>query len=311
MALINLRQIAGGPSMSVHDFGATLAQDQVVLSGARLSTVLPSGLVVNLEDSLAQRGFETRMTRPANVIFHLVLAGTVAARLDAEDLDLTRAQGAPACIVMSALGQSRIFRRRIARGEHLRKVTVLVPWDWLHTRGIALDDILHGACQRHASWVAPLVVTTQAEQLLDAINAPQGTALQMIDTEAFAMAMIRHALTHLLDDTNAIPAHQRRKLLKINSFATKPGPIPPLEDIAAVGSMSVSSMQRLFHRAYGKPIRTWLHDMRMEQAERALSAGLPVAQAARIAGYETPTAFATAFRLRHNQSPSRFARGSH
>lgn len=314
MSEISLGQIKQSVRNAIRDFGATLPEDRVVLTGGRVGTTTPSGLIVNMQDTQVERDFETRMTRKANVVLHMVLQGQVSAWLANDPLPLWRPDDSPVRIVLSALGQPAEFRRQVRRGQSLRKLTIVLPWDWLEARGIARDTILQGALHRCESWVAAASDVARAEALLLGLSGAPAThraaddLLATLDAEALAIALVRQAVENLLTDTDRLRPQEREKLLRMEAHACRPGPLPPVSEIAEIGGMSVSTMRRLFHRAYDQPVQTRLRTLRMDNAARALRNGAPVTEAARLAGYETPTAFATAFRQATGQTPSRFAR---
>ncbi|EPX76661.1 helix-turn-helix transcriptional regulator [Salipiger mucosus] len=302
---ISLQDITRSLRTGIRDHGATLPPDRIVLHGGRATATLPSGLTVNLQDTRAAADFETYMTRPANVLLHVVLEGRVSARLGDEALEIGRRPGAPVRIVFSALSSPLPFRRSASRGERLRKLTVGLSWDWLAARAVTREDILAGRTHRLESWVAPPGVIAQVRALLDTPDpGPSGTFAK----EALALALLRDAIERLVPHGNGLRPDERDRLARMEALADRPGPIPALERIAAAGGTSVSTMRRLFRRAYGEPVMTCLRRRRMEQAAAALRRGATVSEAARLAGYETPTAFATAFRQATGDSPSRFRR---
>lgn len=304
---ISLAEIEGKVAQRGQNFGATLPADRVVLTGMRSGDDMPSGIHLNLHDSLAQRDFETRMMRSANVVLHMVLEGNVQAWLDGAPIDFGRRQGQPVKLVMSALAHPMEFRRRVRRGDHLRKVSAVMSWEWLKAHGLAVQDILRGSDRRFESWIAPPRDVAQAEALLaDQERQVAGMALLAIRKEALGMSLIRHAIESIATTGDALGPKEREKLWRMEAHANRPGPIPTLGEIATAGGTSISTMRRMFQKAYGKPVLSYVRSQRMEMAANALRAGASVADAALLAGYETPTAFATAFRLRLGVTPSRF-----
>ncbi|MDK3017475.1 helix-turn-helix transcriptional regulator [Pseudodonghicola flavimaris] len=307
MAQISLGQIERSLPPASRDFGATLPPESIVLSGGRIGSSTPSGLVVNLQATRGESDFETRTTRPANVVLHMVLEGGVDTWLGAQPMPLGRPPREPVRVVMSALAQPMDFRRRVRRGQHLRKLTVVLSWDWLEARGVQRAQLLQGQRHRSDSWIAAPGDVARAEALLAAPDGAPPGPLLTLEKEALAMSLVRHAMELLLAGRDRLKPQDREKLSRMEALATRPGPLPALEDLAAAGGVSLSTMRRLFRRAYDQPVQERLRALRMDRAADALRAGAPVAEAARLAGYERTTAFATAFRQRMGTSPSRFA----
>lgn len=289
-------------------FGATLPADRVVLKGARIASRMASGLTINLHDARAEEDFETRNLRPANVVLHLVLSGTVEASVAGASLDMSRAGDQPARLVLSALARPAEFRRRVHRGEKLTKVTVVLDWDWLGARGVPRDAVLLGQDHRVAQWTASADDVSHAERLFALRAAGDGARMALqFASEALGMSLVQHAMEEILAQGDPLGPHQRDQLRRAERLATLPGPLPPLPQIAAAAGLSVSSLRRLFERAHGQTVLDRLRDLKMDRAAEDLRAGASVAEAAHVAGYGTPTAFATAFRKKKGVSPSRFA----
>lgn len=305
MADIRLEDIARslpqGPEGALRDFGATLPRDRVVLTGGREGLATPSGPRVNLQDTEVAETFETRVTRPANLVLHMVLEGAVETWLDGAALRLDRAPGDPVRVVLSATDRPLPFRRRILRGQRLRKVTVVLSWDWLAARGLDQATLMAGRTHRCDSWIAAPAEVAQAEALLRDTGP---AALRLLEKEALALALLRHAMEDLLAAPDGLRPQERDRLHRMESLALRPGPLPPLTEIAEAAGMSVSSMRRLFQRAYDRPVLAHLRALRIDRAAEALRTGISVAEAAKIAGYESATAFATAFRHQRGESPS-------
>lgn len=305
MNRITLADIDRGLRSGIEDFATTLPPERVVLSGARVGTSLPSGLCINLQDTFVEASFETRLIRPANVALHLMLEGSVSAWLDGAPLTFGRAPGRPPQIVFSALDRPAAFHRRFEHGQHLRKVTVLVSWDWLAERGISRQAFMQGGPRRDDRWPALPQDIADAEALL--AGGAENGALQIFEREAFAMRLVSRAMARLAPGQTGLRGHERDKLARMEALAARPGPLPALAEIAAAGGVSQSTMRRLFRRAHGAPVLTRLRALRMERAAEALDTGATVAEAARLAGYESAPAFATAFRQTMGTSPSRYA----
>ncbi|MBD3788175.1 MAG: helix-turn-helix transcriptional regulator [Sphingomonadales bacterium] len=190
-----------------------------------------------------------------------------------------------------------------------------VGWDWLAARGVAREAVLGGRGFVQGDWPASPEEVALAEQLvaLDRGGPAAGGAAagQQIAREAAVLALVARLVGRLLAPSAGAglsPAEAER-LGRIEAFAARPGPLPPLAEMAGAAGLSLSSARRLFRRAYGLSIGARLSDLRMAQAEAALARGARVAEAAHLAGFASAESFATAFKRKFGLSPSELRPG--
>lgn len=309
MTQILLSDIAAHVADTGAEFGATIRPEAVALHGLRRVGAMPPGLMLHTLDARAATDFETRARRAPGLVLHLVLAGAVEARIGAEALRLGCPPGGPARLAYYALAAEAPFWRRARAGEHLRKVSVAVDWDWLGARGVAREAVLAGRSFVQGDWPASPEEVALAERLvaLDRAGAAGGgVAGQQIAREAATVALVARLIGRLLAPgagAGLSPAEAER-IGRIEAFAARPGPLPPLSEMAEAAGLSLSSARRLFRRAYGLSIGARLWDLRMARAEAALARGARVAGAAHLAGYASAESFATAFKRKFGLSPS-------
>jgi AraC-like DNA-binding protein len=83
-----------------------------------------------------------------------------------------------------------------------------------------------------------------------------------------------------------------------------------LKSLAAEVGLSRFHLLRLYKAAYGVTPLGFAEQTRMDAAERRLAASRrPVGEVAAQLGYESPSAFARAFRRHRGQSPAAFQAG--
>ncbi|SOC11610.1 helix-turn-helix transcriptional regulator [Rhodobacter maris] len=300
---ILLGDIAAGAHHSGVDFGATIRPERVALEGRRRAGEIASGLRLHTLDAVAATDFETRLMRTAGLVLHLVLAGEVEAFIGPHPLRLTRQGDAPVRIAFYALAAPAPFRRRARAGSLLRKVSIDLSWDWLAARGVHVETVLDGAAFRHEDWPATAAEIGMAERLLALDRAEPGPQAALA-REALALTLVAGLAERLLSAPGALRPSERDRLSRIEAAALRPGPVPDLAQIAATAGLSLSSLQRLFQRAYGVSAKERLRSLRMERAATALREGVAVAQAAEVAGFVSVESFATAFRRRYGIAPS-------
>jgi AraC-like DNA-binding protein len=88
-------------------------------------------------------------------------------------------------------------------------------------------------------------------------------------------------------------------------------PEKPLElgALAAMAEVSKSQLQRDFRRLFGKTLRGFQHQIRIERAVQLLLEGLPLTEVAYACGYADHSAFTRRFRDETGMSPSAYRAG--
>ena len=298
---ILLQDIAARAHHAGRDFGATIRPERVALRGVRVADCLPSGLHLHSLDAAAVTDFETRILRAPGVVVHVILAGSAEAFIGPHPLRLGRAGETPVRMAFYALRHAAPFLRRARAGSHLRKVSIGIGWDWLAARGVSEDMVLGAADFRQEDWPASTAEITMARDILALEVKGDGLPLQR---EALAFGLVAGVIAHLLAGTSPLRPAERDRLRRIEDSALHPGPVPALAEMAAMAGLSLSSLQRLFQRAYGTSAKDRIRTLRLERAEAALRAGGSVAQAAHVAGFVSVESFATAFKRCRGVCPS-------
>jgi AraC-like DNA-binding protein len=98
----------------------------------------------------------------------------------------------------------------------------------------------------------------------------------------------------------------RRALAFANRVQTAPGEPASLAELARRAGASLRTLQRLFPTETGLTLEAWRQKARMIAAAAALSGGAPVAVTASDCGYESPSAFITAFKRQFGVTPGRY-----
>lgn len=305
---IQLRDIAALAHLSGEGFGADMAEDRIALRGSRGMQSVPVGLVVHTLDATAEANFETRVTRLAGLVLHMVLVGPVQAWIDGVPVAIGRDPGVPVRLGYSATRRSLPFLRRARKGEYLRKVNICLPWTWLEGRGFQAETILRGQdlVQRHWTAAPEEVALGEALVALDAAQADDPAS--GVRREALALSLASRLLERLAHRDTRLRPEEAERLARMEAFAAAPGPIPDLGAIAAAGRMSLSSARRLFLKAHGTAIRARIRELRLTQASESLARGESIADVAHASGYVSSESFSTAFKQRFGVCPSRTRR---
>jgi AraC-like DNA-binding protein len=98
----------------------------------------------------------------------------------------------------------------------------------------------------------------------------------------------------------------RRALAFADRVQAAPGESSGLGDLARRAGASLRTLQRLFPAETGLTLEAWRQKARLITAAAALSRGAPVAVTAADCGYESPSAFITAFKRQFGMTPGRY-----
>jgi AraC-like DNA-binding protein len=98
----------------------------------------------------------------------------------------------------------------------------------------------------------------------------------------------------------------RRALAFADQVQASPDDATGLANLARRAGASLRTLQRLFPAETGLTLESWRQKARMIVAAAALSGGAPVAVTAADCGYESPSAFITAFKRQFGVTPGRY-----
>jgi AraC-like DNA-binding protein len=98
----------------------------------------------------------------------------------------------------------------------------------------------------------------------------------------------------------------RRALALAERLQNAPADPAPLAQAARHAGASLRTLQRLFPAETGLTLEAWRQKARLIAAVAALSTGAPVAVTAADCGYESPSAFITAFKRQFGVTPGRY-----
>jgi AraC-like DNA-binding protein len=102
-----------------------------------------------------------------------------------------------------------------------------------------------------------------------------------------------------------LPGDRRARALA-ERLQASPAEAAPLATLARHAGASLRTLQRLFPAETGLTLEAWRQKARLIAAVAALSAGAPVAVTALDCGYESPSAFISAFKRQFGVTPGRY-----
>ena len=105
----------------------------------------------------------------------------------------------------------------------------------------------------------------------------------------------------------ALPLPRDRRAMALARLVMEtPADPAPLCDLAGRAGASLRTLQRLFPAETGLTLEAWRQKARLIAAAAALSGGAPVTTTGLDCGYESPSAFITAFKRQFGVTPGRF-----
>ena len=295
--------------------GKPLGREEAALSGSFSMIRLRPGIVVHTSDATELHDITTRVEQQPGLTIHIFLEGTADARLGGVPLELGRPSGRAVEGVITARAEPDLFERRAHEGDHVRKVNVTVTREWLADSAFVTAEeyriVSDFAATHHArfAWTPPASVVSIAEQMLR--PPPTSRLTRNLYLESRALDLVSEAFAALTlqtegDRLSRLKPFDRRRLRLIEDFlAEHAHEVASLDELARVGGVSVSTLRRLFQAAYGTTVFEHLRRVGLERARLALEReGVPVSEAAFLAGYASPANFATAFKRRFGLTPT-------
>lgn len=214
-----------------------------------------------------------------------------------------------------AQARTERFVRRACRGMRLKKVTVSIAPEWLekpHLPRTADLQAIKDFARCHLasrSWLPSAHAIALAEQIISTPNSP--SFVQALYVESRVVGLLEEAFRQVTNDGDdnkpAVSRPQdRRRLKAIERYLNiESGGAVSVEQLGRAVGLSANSLQRLISGTFGISASRYIRQFRLEKAREALeSDGVSIAEAAYIAGYNSPANFATAFKRCFGLSPS-------
>ncbi|PWF24648.1 helix-turn-helix domain-containing protein [Corticimicrobacter populi] len=225
-------------------------------------------------------------------------------------------QGPSAQAAAVNLRQSVLCVRRGRAGRKARAISLTLEPSWIGDASISGGDdwsTVRHFLETHLAtcvWQPSGRICALAGQML--CTNVYDDPMQRLYLESRAIEIVSEAFQQIAGTGRAVahegmPVREQRRLLSIREWLDS-GEADQLSvsEIARRFGMSASTLQRYFRQAYGQTVFEYLRRCRMARARKALeNESVSVAQAATIAGYASPTNFATAMRRLYGLSPAR------
>ncbi|MDG3579430.1 AraC family transcriptional regulator [Rhizobium sp. YJ-22] len=217
-----------------------------------------------------------------------------------------------------------VFMLNIARGcklrfvnesqTPLRKVMISAPLPWIerliHSQPTSMPKLRAFFCAHLAEfrfWPSRHLIQI-AEQILNPPTSMAGELLTL-HRNSLAFDILCQACSALVGSEQETAHHpsalSRRQSEKVRDYIlAHVCEELTLDRIAEAVGIGTSSIQRHFKESFGIPISDFIRRERLETARAALERdGIPIAQAAYLAGYRNPSSFTTAFKKAYGVTP--------
>ncbi|MCQ4272703.1 AraC family transcriptional regulator [Pseudomonas kuykendallii] len=274
---------------------------------------LRTGLSLHCSDCHELQDFCTEVEVLPRLSFALFLEGHSDVRYGDKALRIGSRLGAPPEGLAIALAEPALFSREAKRGAHVRKLVVSLAPEWFESGG--LDEHagyaqIVGFKRKHLEvrhWQPSARLLALAEQML----CPPGYSpmLQNLYLESRALEIAGEALTTITHEATlpvgSLRPHEHRRLLRVVELLDSGAADGwSLERIAREAGVNTSTLQRQFRLHKGTTVFEYQRVRKLLEAREALERqGANVAQAAWIAGYNSATNFATAFKRQFGLTP--------
>ncbi|WP_166642994.1 AraC family transcriptional regulator [Alcanivorax sp. 24] len=216
-----------------------------------------------------------------------------------------------------ALTTAARFLKRSSPRRREKAVSLTFTPEWLYYN---LDNpdrawpAVHRFISTHLAtklWTPSPHALTVARQIIDGV--PPQTPLERLYLENRCITLIMEGLNSLIEDPVTLPSasnmdiseREFERLERIRNYLDTHYPEDlTIADIAKQFGMSVSTLQRNFHRAFGTNVGGYIRDARLSRAVLAIQRdGVSISQAATIAGYSNTANFSSAIKRKYGVTP--------
>lgn len=289
--------------------GPRKIDDTPVLFGSFNVIPLNPNLLLHTADVINLHNMKTQGLMSEAVKMAIVVNGVAHITYGENSLHLGGNQ--PASLIN--LTEPTQFTRTGKRDEYERTITLTFSREWLY--GNLLDSVdawqeIYDFTRTHLAthlWAPSRQALAIAMQILNA--EPCNTPLQRLSLETQCMHLIIEAFSSLTaserDKNSRVTLRAYHRIQEVRDMLES-GSADQLSmnDIARLVNMSESTLQRHFRQTFNMSVFEYLRRCRLQRAMLALQKdGIGIAQAAHIAGYNSPANFSTALRRAYGITP--------
>lgn len=300
---------------------ADIVEDAPLMSGSFLHHDLGCGLTLHGGDVLEEQAFDVHSSIGEGLSCIFFLNGQVETEIGGKSFSF-RADSQNSVRAVTLMNtNTESFARRSPYRQRVTHLVVNATPGWLAehahdaTDGLTLTRKLSAENLNEHRWIVPQQLLGLIGNLIASPAHP--TSLQRLHIEAQAIQVLADSLDHTIRDVagNDTGRSQStkcgsRSLQHAKDFiASHACDDISVALIAKEAAISISGLQTLFRQKEGCGVFEYVRRVRLDRARTALMQDeICINEASRIAGYNHPANFATAFRKRFAISPSQIAR---
>lgn len=292
-----------------------VSPDDLLISGDFCRKELRKGLFLHAGDAIEKHAFRTDSTHHAGLSCIFFLKGNVDVTIGNHlfDFGTRHCHRIDAAAIIKTTQES--FKRETKQPQHVRHLVITAAPEWLNCEGFAAASGKHlntGLSNNHMHSLrwnpTPRLYTLIQEMLIPSGLMPELFNLYLesrvieIITEVIGL-MMRTSCSN--DRKTNLTHYDNVRLQRVRELiATNLDQELNMAFITREAGISASALQRLFHRAEGHSIISYVRRMRLDKAMSVLrSRSVTVQEASTIAGYTNPANFATAFKRQFGMTP--------
>ena len=292
------------------------ARDLAILQGRVIEQQVRPGWQLTFSDVDVLHPYASSSTRTAPLFICVVLEGVIDVAIDQRQHRLSAGSA-----LSARLAEQVALCVHQAAGQRLRTLNLSLD----ETAIAALSELPEVAALLHTErpdlhiWPLPGFLTPVLEQAVQLQSQPQSQSQprpsvgqRQLMLEATCLQLLSHGLAFVprQRDTSLSPTERKRLEDVRRHLHENPAHAWSLEELAALASMSSSSLRTKFQRCFATSLFDYLRERRLLLAHELLSQGVSVQQAAFACGYGHTSNFSTAFRRRFGMPPSTLVRSS-
>lgn len=302
-------------------FDSNVCADEDLMRGSFRRTTVRRGLTLHYSDLTSLCDFRTKTEAQPHLGIKLFFQGGIAARIGNLDIPMPVEQRGGTWTPSATLfhqQEHEVFARHAGAGDRTRKLTIKILPEWLESGDVFAGgeavNLKRFTQQKLAarSWTPSRALLALAEQLINPPGFEPLLAKLYMESRVIGVVAEAFGLLSAGGSTGGramLSQAERKRLRRAEELLLDFKSAPSIETVAAGTGVSVNTLQRLFHAAYGASVFHYIRERRLEQARLALETeGLPIAQAAYIAGYTSAANFSTAFKRRYGFTPKQCRR---
>jgi AraC-like DNA-binding protein len=293
------------------------SHSSTLISGEFLSYQVPNGYLLQGGETDELINFQVVSTVQKSMNITILLKGVLDFGYDNKMFHLDSSTENSAIVVN--LARPVNFYRSIHENNHVVKLNISIPLNWIADRG-DMNDLASSFVKQHLDYfkltLTEMMFTLSHEIIR--LGSPTNF-MDKLQLEVLSKSLIFEVFKQLKSNETSKNSQQivktEQQVLKSDSFdqildgllrhieSNLDQPLS-VQQLAQFSAMSLSNLQRKFKQTLGYSIQGYIRRRRLEIAKQALEKGLiSITEAAYNAGYRHPSNFTNAFKKTFGFAP--------